>query len=283
MQRQILLDRSRKAEEIKNLLKEYKVIGIASLHKVRATQLQELKKKLTKEAHLRVVKNTLMERVISDYKEKPNIEKLEGFLEGSNIFILTNTNPFKLAALLEKSKVKMAAKTGDIAALDIIVPAGNTGLPPGPIISQLNAVEIPTRIESGSVWINRNTVVAKKGEAISERLAAVLSKLRIKPVEAGLSLKVVYDDGLILREDQLHLDLKGFEKTIGEAYAYAFNLSLSVGYPIPENISVLIQMAHMEAYNLALNASLFSPETIVELIRKAHIEASILSAKVQPQ
>jgi len=281
LQRQVLLERSRKIEEIKDLLKQYEVMGIADLHKVRASQLQELKKKLAKDAHLRVIKNSLMERVIPEYKGSPNIEKLTGFLEGSNIFLFANINPFKLAALLERSKVKMVAKAGDIAAQDILVPAGNTGLPPGPIISQLNAVGIATRIESGSVWINRDTLVAEKGEVISERLAAVLSKLRIKPVEAGLSLKVVYDDGLVLTQDQLRLDLKEFEQAIGEAYTCAFNLSLHAGYPTAENISMLLQTAHREAHNLALNASLIFPEVIVDLVRKAYTEALILNSKFQ--
>jgi large subunit ribosomal protein L10 len=87
-------------------------------------------------------------------------------------FILfTDLNPFKLALLLERGKVKTTAKSGDIAAMDVVIPAGNTGQPPGPVISQLNAVGLPTRIESGSVWISKDTLVVRKGEVINERLA----------------------------------------------------------------------------------------------------------------
>lgn len=282
MRSQGLLEKSREVDGVKDLLSQFKVIGVASLHKVRASQLQELKKKLEKDAHLRVIKNTIMGKAISNSVTIPNIEKLSGFLEGSNIFLFTRINPFKLALLLERSKVKVVAKAGDIASEDVIVPAGNTGQPPGPIISQLNAVGIPTRIESGSVWVNRDTLVVKSDEAISERLAAVLSKLGIKAVEAGLSLKMVYDDGLILTEDQLLLDLKKYEGDISEAYAYALNLSLNAGYPTTENISALVQMAHRGAYNLALGAGIVTPETIVDFIKKAYTEASILSSKLPP-
>jgi len=280
MQRQTLLEKSREVEEIKNLIEKYKVIGIASLHKVRAYQLQELKRKLD-DVYMRVIKNTIMSRAISECKSRPNLEKLKEFLKGSNIFLFTNINPFKLALTLERNKVKMVAKAGDIAAQDIIIPAGNTGLSPGPIISQLNAVGIPTRIESGSVWISRDTLVAKKGEVISQRLAAVLSKLGIKSVEAGLSLKAAYDDGLILTEDQLRIDLEEFKQKIGQAYMDALNLSLNTAYPTIENIAILIQKAHQEAYNLAVNASIVTPELAVDLIRKAHAEALILSSKVK--
>jgi len=280
LQRPILIRKAEKVEEIKNLLRKYRTVGIADLHKVRASQLQELRKRLNGIAYLQVIKNTLMERAISESKDLPEMKKLIDYLKGSNLFLFTNMNPFKLALILEKSKVKGFAKAGDIASDDIVVPAGNTGLAPGPIISQLSSVGIPTRIESGSVWINKDTVVAKKGEVISQNLAAVLSKLGIKAFEAGLSLKVVYDDGLIIPEEKLVMDLEEYRQTISEAHMQAFNLSLNAAYPTPENASILLQIAVSEAYRLALNADIPTPETIQDLIRKAHLEALALSSKI---
>ena len=280
MQRQVLIQKAEKVEEIKNLLREYRTIGIASLHKVRASQLQELRKNLKGIAHLQVVKNTLMKRAISELKDLPNIKKLEEHLTGSNLFLFTDINPFKLALILEKSKVKGFAKAGDVASEDIVVPAGNTGLSPGPIISQLGSVGIPTRIESGSVWINKDTVVARKGEVISQNLAAVLSKLGIKAIEAGLSLKVVYDNGLIIPEEDLAIDVEDYKRMIEEAYVEAFNLSLNAAYPTRNNIAILLQVAASEAYRLALNTDIPTPQTIEDLIRKAHLEALALSSKI---
>ncbi|KPV61855.1 MAG: 50S ribosomal protein L10 [Candidatus Bathyarchaeota archaeon BA1] len=271
------LGKAEEVEEIKDLLQQHRVIGVAGLQKVRAPQLQELRRKLEKSAHLRVIKNTLMKRAITECKNKLKLEDFGNYLSGSNIFLFANINPFKLASLLEKSKVKTTAKAGDIAVHDVIIPAGNTGLPPGPIISQFSAVGLPTRIEAGSVWINRDTLVAKKGEVITARLAGVLSKLGIKPVEAGLTMKAVYDEGLIIAGEQLQLDLEGVKKGIGEAQAIAFNLSLNAAYPLPENINTLLQIAHQEAYTMALNASIITHDTIADLIRRAHAQMLSLS------
>lgn len=277
---QVLQEKISEVEEIKKLIERYKVIGVASLQKVRAAQLQEFKKNLADKVHMRVAKNTLMKRAIEELKEKPELKKLEEHLTGANIFLFTNLNPFKLALLLEKGRVRTTAKAGDIAAIDVIVPAGNTGQPPGPIISQLNAVGLPTRIESGSVWINKDTLVARKGEVISERLATVLSKLGIKPVEAGLVMKVAYDDGLIITQDQLRINIEETRKIVGKAYADSFALSLSVAYPTRENAEILIQMAHREAYSLAINAAVPTKETMKDLIRKAYVEMLSLSSRV---
>jgi len=279
--RRTLIEKAEKIEEIKSLLGRYRTLGVASLHKVRAQQLQEIRRKLEGIAYLKVFKNTLVERALKEVGDEAGADKLKEYMQGSNVYIFTNYNPFKLALILERSKVRVPAKAGDVATEDIIVPAGNTGLPPGPIISQLNAVGIPTRIESGSVWVSRDTVVARKGEVINESLAAALSKLGIKPIELGLSLKAVYDEGRILSEADLKLDLEGFKKSIGEAYAYALNLALNAAYPMPETITFLLQRAALEARNLALNAGVLLPEILPDLIRRAYIEALALEARVR--
>jgi len=273
-------EKAERVEEIKNLVHQYKVVGVASLEKVRANQLQELRRKLQDSAYMYVVKNTLMKRAVAQSEDKPRLEKLGEYLSGSNVFLFTNLNPFTLLLILEKSKVKATAKAGDIAADDVVVPAGNTGLPPGPIISQLGAVGLPTRIETGSVWINRDTTVIKKGQVIDSRLAAVLSKLGIKPVEVGLTIKVAYDDGLLITQGQMQIDLEGIKQSLEEAYTNAFNLSLKAHYPLPENIALFFQMARQGAYNLAINAAITAPTVMADLIRKAHAQMLSLRAKL---
>lgn len=276
----VLQEKAAEVAEIMKLLRQYRVIGVASLQKVRASQLQELKKKFQKDAYVRVIKNTLMKRAIENVEEKRELKKLEKYLTGPNVFLFTNMNPFKLALLLEKSKVRLIAKAGDVASFDVIVPAGNTGLPPGPIISQLNAVGLPTRIESGSVWITKDTLVARKGETISEKLASVLSKLGIKAVEAGLTLKAVYDDGLLIEGEQLTLNIDETKKQFETAQTEAFKLSIGIAYPTKENVQILLQIAHTEAHALSIGAAIPTKETIKDLIRKAYLEMLSLSSRI---
>jgi large subunit ribosomal protein L10 len=268
---QVLEEKIGEVEEIKNLLTGHKYIGIASLHKVRAPQLQELKKNLSSEVYMRVLKNSLIKFAVQELG-KESLKKLEDHLEGSNLFLFTDLNPFKLALLLERGKVKTIAKSGDIAAMDVVIPAGNTGQPPGPIISQLNAVGLPTRIESGSVWVSKDTLVVRKGEVISERLAATLSKLGVKAVEAGLRMTAVLDEDVVIKGDMLQVDLEATRKSIEQSQSEAFSLSLSIAYPTKENISGLLQNAHQKAFILTLNAAIPAKESIADLVRKAHME-----------
>jgi large subunit ribosomal protein L10 len=276
----VLEEKTSEVEQIQKVLVEYKSIGVASLRKVRAPQLQELKKSLQGQVYMRVMKNTLARMAIENLNNE-NLKKLEPYLEGSNVLLFTNLNPFKLALLLEKGKVKTTAKSGDIAAMDVIVPQGNTAQPPGPIISQLNSVGLPTRIESGSVWVAKDTLVVRKGEAINERLAGVLSKLGIKAVESGLSMRAVYDEGLLVMEDQLHIDIKGTFMRLQQNQAEAFALAMDIAYPSVDTIKALLQTAHQKAAALSVAAGVVTKDTVAEFIRKANAEMESLNKAVE--
>jgi len=124
----------RKAQEVEQLVSSidlYNVIAFASLHKVRAIQLQELAKRFRSDILLKTAKNVLVKRAL-ERSTKRNINELTKHMVGSNLLLLTDMDPFKLSILLGKNKIKTTAKAGDIAQNDITIPAGNTGLPPGP-------------------------------------------------------------------------------------------------------------------------------------------------------
>jgi large subunit ribosomal protein L10 len=277
---QVLQQKTSEVESIAQLMKQHKVVAIVGLQKVRASQLQEFKRNLADKVYMKVMKNTLIRKAIEKNDEPPGLKKLLEYLAGSNVFLFTDLNPFKLALILEKGKVRTTAKSGDIAAFDVVIPAGNTGQAPGPIISQLNSAGLPTRIEAGSVWVSKDTLVARKGDVINDRLASVLSKLGIKPVEAGLSVKVALDEGLIITHEQLRVDVDGTKQSLEKAQTDAFALAIGVAFPTMETTVVLLQMAHHEAYALSLNAAAPTKETIGDLIRMAHMQMLSLSSRV---
>ena len=282
---QVLEEKSNEVKAIKDIFKEYKSIGIASLKKVRASQLQGLKKTMEGKVYLRVLKNTLI-KIALEEMDQVELKKLEEYLDGSNVFLFTDLNPFKLALLLERGKVKTTAKANDIAAMDVVIPSSNTGQPPGPVISQLNAVGLPTRIENGSVWVSKDTLVVRKGEVINERLASVLSKLGIKAVELGISMRAVFDNGLIITGDQLKVDVAATRRSVESSNQEAFALALSISYTSKETIKPLLQEAHRKAIALSVGAAIPTKETIADLIRKANLEMNSLSGavdKVKPK
>jgi len=82
---QVLEAKSTEVDAIKDILKEYKSVGIASLKKVRASQLQELKKSMAGKVYLRVLKNTLIKIAIDemnqeDLKKRGILGRIKRFL-----------------------------------------------------------------------------------------------------------------------------------------------------------------------------------------------------------
>ena len=264
------------------LTKKYNVIAVADLEKVRSFQIQEIRKKLRGRVEILVAKNTLVKKAGELLeKERTNVAKFSEALTGSRVLLFTNMNPYELIILLNKNKVRVPAKVGDIATGEIVVPAGNTGLAPGPVISEFGEAKVPTKIESGSIWVVRDTIVARKGDTISSKLVAVLSKLGIKPLEAGLSLVQAYDAGLVLTREDLAFDLEEFRKNIQQAAQEAKGVAVEAGIVLPETAPLIIGKAHRQALALSIQADYPTGETIIDIIKNAYAEMAALSKRIE--
>lgn len=265
-------------DKLESLLKKYSVFAIADLRALKASQIQVLRKKFKDELEICVAKNTLIKRALQNLKFQ-NIEEIARHLTGQNALVFSNKNPFSLYLMFEKNKVPSSASPGDIAPDDIVVSAGNTGLQPGPILSKFGAAKIPTKIQDGSVWIAKDTVVVKKGEVISADIADLLNKLGLKPIMVGLRLKMAYD-GVIIPGDLLAIDLDKYRADISTAVQYAVNLSVNTAYPTKETIPFLIAKAYNNAKTLAVRAGLPLPETIREVLSLAELQSRALAEAI---
>ena len=269
-------------DHLQGLLKKYPVIAAADLNKVRSSQIHELRRRLRDRVTMLVTKNNLLRKSVefSEYKDT-RVDQFTKDLTGSNILLFTDTNPFSLILLLEKSKVRVPAKAGDIATNEIMIPAGNTGLPPGPVISEFGEVKVPTKIEGGSIWVSKDTTVARKGDTISPKMASVLSKLGLKPMEAGLRLVAAYDNGTILAETDLSLDLTAYRKDLSQALSNAFSLSIEAGYVTPEVAPRILGKALRQALSVASEAGFLESGTVEHVLQRAVLHATVLNQKLQ--
>jgi large subunit ribosomal protein L10 len=267
--------------QLQVLLEKYPVIAAADLTKVRSSQIHELRKRLRDRVAMVVTKNNLLRKSVElSESSHGRVGEFVKDLQGSSILLFTDVNPYSLIILLEKSKVRVPAKAGDIATGEIMVPAGNTGLPPGPVISEFGEIKVQTRIEGGSIWVARDSVVARKGDLITPKMASVLSKLGLKPMEAGLTLSTAYDNGTILRAEDLVLDISGYRKDVFRAVSNAFSLSIDAGYVTPENAPRILGKGMREAVAVAVEAGFLESGTIEPVLRRAVVNANALNQMI---
>ena len=262
------------------LLREYKYLLIVDAYKTRTVLLNEIRF-LEEELNFKVRggKNNIL-RLAMRRVYPQTVEVAEEFLQGQNLFIFTNENPVELAYKLGKFELEVEASPGDLATEDIVIPAGNTGLPPGPIISLFSSANVPTKIVGGSIHVAKDTVVARKGDRISMNLANLLGKLGIKPIKIRLSFKAAIDlegavaiPGEFLKPEKVD----EFVEELKEARGNAFKLSIELGIPTEENVTILLARASSQAISLSEEISYVSWENAEKILARAEARARKLA------
>lgn len=268
-------------EELQRIPAEYNVIALSKMSKVRAAQLMMIRKKFRNDIKIKIVKNKVAIRAFEKVKGVAGIENLSKQLEDQCALIFTNINPFKLNLIFAQNKVFLPAKGGDIATKEIFVPSGNTGITPGPVLSEFKTANVPTKIDQGTIWVSKDTLVAKPGDVISTPLASLLSKLNVKPIEAGISVNFAIAEGLQFKEQDLKLDLEGYKEELARSFAQALALATEAGYMTPETVTPLLIKAHQEAISLAAEAGYVTSETAGFVLPRAQMQAQAIANKAK--
>jgi large subunit ribosomal protein L10 len=268
-------------QELQELPTKYNVIALSKMTKVRATQLMSIRKKFRNEIKIRIIKNKVAIRAFEKVKGVAGIDSLSKQLEGQCALMFTNVSPFKLNLIFAQNKVFLPAKGGDIATKDIMVPAGNTGIAPGPVLSEFKVANVPTKIDQGTIWVNKDTVVARPGNVISMQLASLLSKLNVKPIEAGIAVNFAVAEGLVFKEQDLRIDLEEYRNELVRSFQQALALATEAGYMTPETVKPLLVKAQQHATSLAAEAGYVTPETADIVLPRAQAKAQAVAGKAK--
>ncbi len=268
----------RKLEEVKFIkeqIAKYNVIGLVSMEKIDAKSITKLRKALRGRVVMRMSKKRLIKRALADTK-KPNLEKLVDEISGSSALIFTNMNPIELSQFLVSNATKGPAKAGDIAPENITVPAGDTRIPPGPIISEFSTIlKLPTMIKDGTINIRVDTVTHQKGASIDLKQALLLKRLGIEPMTVSLDFYAAWEDGEILPRAVLHLDIDKILNEFATGAQHGLNVAISLNMVTDATIVPLLARASQHATAIALNTpGLFISSMIPQYLAKASRIAS---------
>ncbi len=263
-------------ETLTTNINESKMIGLVNVEGVGAKQLQGIRDSLRGSAIIKMSRNTLMIRAL-EKSTKKNIKDLLEFVTGPVAFVFSEQDPFVLSKFLAANKAAAPAKGGQTSPKDIIVPAMNTGVAPGPFISELAGLKIPSRVKGGSIHITDDCVAVKAGGIISNAMAMMLSRLGIEPMELQLKLIAAYTDGAVLAADSFEIDLDSLFSQVLLGHQYAVNLSVNTGIPTEATMPLIIAKANMEAKSLVMTIGFFVPEMLNEFLSKANSEAFALA------
>ena len=259
--------------EFVKLLKEYPIVGAVDMENLPARQLQNMRSQLRGVVVILMTKKRLLKVAIEQVKdEKPGIEQLIPHLKGMPALIFTKDNPFTLYKKLAKNKSNAPARGGQKEPKDIIVPAGPTSFAPGPVIGELGQLGIKAGIEGGKVAIKADATVAKEGQVISAKLAAILTRLGIEPMEIGLDLVAVYEKGTIYGKSILAVDEKAYLANITKSSQESFNLAVFIGYASKDTITLLLQKGFRDSKAVAKKSKFMADAVAGDLLAQAERE-----------
>ncbi|TLY07504.1 MAG: 50S ribosomal protein L10 [Thaumarchaeota archaeon] len=267
-------------QQLQELPKKYKVIALVRMEKVRSSQLLPLRKKFKGEVEIISIKDKVAQKALASLKIPP-VEKLADKLVGQCILLFTNMSPFKLNILLSKNKIMLPARGGDKASIEVVIKAGNTGITPGPILTDFKEAGVATKIDQGTIWITKDSTAAKKGDVISVKLATLLSKLDVKPVEAGIVLNSALEENIVYNQEEIVIDVEKYRDAFARAHQEALALSIEIGYVNKENANIILAKAAQHARSLATESGFLTDETKQETIQKANARARALAGKLK--
>ena len=267
-------------QQLQEMPKKYDVVALVRMEKVRSSQLLPLRKKFKGEVEIMSIKDKVAKKALETL-DIPGIKNIIEDLTGQCLFMFTNMSPFKLNVLLGKNKILLLARAGDIASKDIVIPAKNTGVAPGPILTDFKEAGVPTKIDQGTIWITKDTTPVEKGGIISPKLATLLGKLDIKAVEAGISLGAALEKGIHYSKEDLVIDVEKFRNELIQAHQEAMALSIEAVYVTKDNVEQILAKAAHASRSVSVEAGYLTEETKEQILQKAHSQATSLSGKAK--
>lgn len=244
-------EKKSEVDDFVKLLETYPIVGVINMETLPSKQLQAIRGKLRKDVVIRMTKKRILKRAIEKVKEKKHgIEKILNYAGGMPALLFTKENPFKIYKAISKSKSKSSMKPGQKAPFDIIIPKGPTPFTPGPVISELASLRIKAGVEAGKIAIKEDAKVLKEGEVCSAPLSSMLMRLSIEPMEIGLNVVAVYENGMIYEQKVLSIDDEVVKANITLAHSWALNLAVEAKIVNKATAELMLMKAQREAMAL---------------------------------
>ncbi len=270
-------------KDLHTLLTDGSTIAIIDIHGVPAGAMIGMRADLRKNMKIQVAKKRLMK--IAWARAGFNAEELDELYASAvqpALISSSSLNSFEMFSALKKTEAGRAAKPGDVAPYQIVVDKMDTGMPPGPIVGDLNSVGIPAKIMGGSVQIQKRTVILEEGEVFEGDLGMMLSKIGINPMVTGLRLCGTLEGGTLFAPATLDIDYEQFETDLISYAAGGFNLACNITWFTTQTMPTLLAKASREALAVALEAAVATADTLPHLVARAHVSALGVAGTLSP-
>lgn len=246
--------------KVTHLVEQYDKILIVGADNVGSNQMSRIRKSLRGKAIILMGKNTMVRKALRGYAESnPQLQEILYYIRGNIglVFVIGDLSEAK--RIIEENKVAAPAKPGSIANVNVIVPAGPTGMEPTQT-SFLQALNIPSKIAKGQVDIISDVQLITAGTRVGNSEAALLEKLKIKPFKYGLQIQTVYENGSIYEAKVLDISDADILAKFAAGVKNIASVSLALRIPTIAALPHLLIRAYKNILSVGLGTEYKFPQ-----------------------
>jgi len=244
-----------------NLLQEYHKILVVICDNIDSAHMQRIRKSLRGKAVLLMGKNTMRRKAIRlNLAEHPDWEGILPYITGNIGLVFTNEDDLRsVRNICLESKVPAAAKPGIKAPADVVIPKGITALEPTKT-SFLQALNIASKINKGTIEILQDVQLIKKGDKVGSSEATLLQMLDIRPFEYGLQMVAVYDSGSVFDAEVLDMTDADILSKFALGIGNVASLSLGINFPSLASFPHVVMNGYKNLLAIALQTEYVFPQ-----------------------
>lgn len=201
-----------------------------------------------------------------DWVRQDHLDKVMSQLRGNTSIIFSNGELGDILEILNSQIREAPAKIGSIAPKKVTVPAGATGLDPRQT-GFFGNLGIATKIVKAQIEILNDFDIIAEGDKVNASQAALLDKLKIRPFEYKMTVKMILQDGQLFDPAVLSITKESILKKFSAGVANATAVSIASGYTVSSAVPHLIMNAFKNLAAVSFASDFSFPQA--EALKKA--------------
>ena len=261
-------------EKTQEFFRKYKNIMIADVKDISTDKIQKIRHEIISlgETETLCGKTTVIQKSIHDMKEaaKGDLPKhlppkeLELFVEAMPgihlLLIFTNKDVADIASITGKYIIEKQAKPGQISPVEIIIPAGPTGMDSSQI-DYFQALKIPTKVMRNQLEITTATKILTVGQKITLSEINLMKKFNIKPYKHQMKIKKLLLNGKLYGEEILKVTDDYMKTKLEQGIKNILGFSLAAHVPTQASAPHIISNAFKNICALSLGTNVLIDAT----------------------
>ena len=143
------------------------------------------------------------EKKLPKHLPKDKLKELSDSMPGIHLLIIfSNKDVGEVNGVLSKYEIEKQAKPGQLSPIEVIIPAGPTGMDSSQI-DYFQALKIPTKVMRNQLEITSATKILVPGQKITLSEINLMKKFDIKPYKHTVKIKKMLLNGKIYGEEIL--------------------------------------------------------------------------------